>query len=74
MIPAANEVFAHVIVIDGRIAGTWKVVAKAGVGTVDARPYRVMTREETRLLTRAAERYGRFLDMPIELSTSGARP
>jgi hypothetical protein len=70
VIPSSTDVLGHVIVIDGQVVGTWKRTLTPGTVSIDARLYRSLTGAETRHLTRAAERYGRFLNTPIELSTS----
>ena len=69
---SAMDALGNVIVIDGRIAGTWKRSAGRVRASIDVRPYRPMTGAETRLIARAAERYGRFLGTPVSLALAPA--
>ena len=62
---SGRDVFAH-FVIDGRLAGSWKRTLKKDSVVVEAVPYRRLSRENTRALASAAERYGKFLErLPI---------
>jgi hypothetical protein len=73
MTPSSSDVLGYVLVIDGRVAGTWKRILQADTVSIDVRLYRSLTHVETRFLTRAAERYGRFLNLPIALTTARVR-
>jgi hypothetical protein len=60
--------FAHWLVIDGRFAGIWRRVERpTGIG-VTVVPFRQLTGANQRALASAAKRYGRFLNVPVELS------
>lgn len=65
---SGRDVFAHFFVIDGRLAGSWRRTLKKDSVLVDVVPYRHLSREETRSLTSAAERYGRFNGRPTQLA------
>lgn len=55
------------IVINGRVAGTWKrTLNKKAVG-IEARPFSPLTKAEKRAVADAADRYGAFLDLPVVL-------
>jgi hypothetical protein len=66
--------FWHAVVIHGQIAGTWRTTRKSAEVLVDvtlsARPA-PPTRHE---LAAAAERYGRFVDLPVSLSVTAIEP
>ena len=56
-----------VLVLDGRIAGTWKrVIGKAGVQIL-ARPFRKLRRAEVEAVEEAASGYAAFLQLPMSL-------
>ncbi|MEP7219680.1 MAG: crosslink repair DNA glycosylase YcaQ family protein, partial [Bacteroidota bacterium] len=62
-----NILFNNMIVIGGQIVGTWKRVVKKGEVAVMPDPFRLLNPAERRALAEAAERYGRFLEMPAVL-------
>jgi hypothetical protein len=56
-----------VLVLDGRIAGTWKrAVGKARVEIL-VRPFRKPQRAEAGAVEEAASRYAAFLQLPMNL-------
>jgi hypothetical protein len=56
-----------VLVLDGRIAGTWKrVIGKAQVEIL-ARPFRKLQNPEAEAIEQAASRYAAFLQLPMSL-------
>lgn len=59
--------YPHLIVIDGRLAGTWKRTIQAGAIVVDANLYIPLTRIQARALAQAAKRYGMFMNAPVTL-------
>jgi hypothetical protein len=58
----------HTIVIDGRVAGTWKRTLKKNAVIIELSPFTSLTKAETRAITSAAQRYGAFLDLPVTLA------
>jgi hypothetical protein len=66
--PGNNGVFNPTIVIDGRVAGTWKRTFKKDTVIIETSPFASLNEAETRALTLAAERYGAFVNMPILLA------
>jgi hypothetical protein len=66
--PSGRSVrFQHALVIDGQVAGTWRM-ARDGRGlTVAVTAMRRLSRREQRELSATAERYGRFKGSSIEL-------
>ena len=67
--PREPSVFQHALVIDGQVAGTWRVTARADVLTVNVVPLWRLTARDRRELDAAAARYGRFVGSPVMLST-----
>ncbi len=63
-----NVLFNHTIVLDGRIVGTWKRTMKKDVILLTASLFTPLNEVETRALTDAAECYGKFLAMPVNVT------
>ncbi len=57
----------HVVTIDGQLVGGWKRTVGARGAAVELMPATRLTRAEERAVAEAAERYGRFLGVPVEL-------
>jgi hypothetical protein len=58
--PAARDRYQHHLMIDGRIAGSWRGVAGAEI-TVVTQTYRPLTASETRAVDRAIAHYTQFV-------------
>lgn len=65
--PRDNIVFNHTILIDGRVAGTWKRSFSKGQILLEVRPFAKLSSAEEEALARAVQRYGEFHDMPVVL-------
>jgi hypothetical protein len=61
-------IFQHVLLVDGQIAGTWRVQRQPGVNLVHVIPLRRLTGTERRAVGHAAERYARFVAVPVEFT------
>ena len=57
----------HYLVIDGRLAGSWKPAEKGGKVTVTVATYGRISRAERDAIERAAADYGKFVARPITL-------
>ena len=64
---AVDSIFAHQVVIDGRVAGSWQRTVKSDRVELQVKPYAPFSRTETRLVAAAAERLSRFLRCPCVL-------
>jgi hypothetical protein len=60
--------YAHLLLINGQLAGRWRRSVKPDSALVCVFPYNRPTRAEQRLLVAAVERFGRFLDLPVKLA------
>jgi hypothetical protein len=60
-----SDAFFHHLVIDGRLAGSWRRTVKAGKVFIEVAPYRRLTRAAALAVAAARERYGRFVEMPV---------
>jgi hypothetical protein len=61
---SAFAMLGPVILIDGRIAGTWQRTLRRGRIQLQTRPLRPLTRAETAALAEACQRYRDFLGLP----------
>jgi hypothetical protein len=55
------------IVIGGKVAGTWRRTIKGSAVVLDAVPFRPLNRRDADSVADAADRYSRFLEMPVTL-------
>ncbi|HXF60615.1 MAG TPA: winged helix DNA-binding domain-containing protein [Caldilineaceae bacterium] len=66
--PGSNGVFRPLIVIGGRVVGTWQRAHKKNAVVVTASPFMTLSQDEQQALAAAAEPYGRFLGKSVVLS------
>ena len=62
---ARGNVLNHVIVLDGRVVGTWKRTIKKDTVIITPHLFTSLNEAETRALVAAANRYGAFLGMHV---------
>jgi Winged helix DNA-binding domain len=65
---AMGNALTSVLILEGKIAGTWKRIVKKGNIEIMMNPFRPLCRDEIEALRKAALRYGDFLRMPSVLS------
>jgi hypothetical protein len=63
-----SELAQYTIVLDGRIVGTWKRILKKSEVLIELAPFRDFTKAEDQAIINAAERYGKFLGLPVRLA------
>jgi Winged helix DNA-binding domain len=56
-----------VVLVDGRVAGTWKRTVQKTAVHVAVTPFRSLTEDESAAVVAAAQRYGRFLGLRAEV-------
>jgi hypothetical protein len=61
------SVMAHVIILNGQMVGGWKRILGKDKVLVELDPITKLTRPEKQAAARAAERFGTFLGLPVEL-------
>ena len=62
------SVFEIYLVVSGRVTGAWgRTVSEKGVH-IRVKPFRSLTMIELRGLEAAAERHGRFMNLPVTLT------
>jgi len=59
---------AHIIILDGQIVGGWRRTLKKNAVVVEINLITNLTKTEKRAGVDAANRYGKFLDLPVELA------
>jgi hypothetical protein len=64
---AKNPIFAHQVVIDGYVTGSWNRSIGAKHATIEVRPYTRFSAAEMAQLRKAADAYGRFLGKRVGL-------
>ena len=57
--------------IDGRSAGTWRRAISTKAVSIEATPFVAFGTRDTAAITAAAQRYGRFLNLPVEIVFGG---
>jgi hypothetical protein len=57
----------YVIILDGQLLGTWKRILKKDTTILRLNPLIELSQRESGALADAAERYGNFLELPVEL-------
>jgi len=65
---AMGNALTSVLILDGKIAGTWKRVIKKGRVEITMYPFRPLRKDEHEAIKAAAAGYGEFLEMPWVLS------
>jgi hypothetical protein len=60
-----NFIFQYVIMLDGRVAGTWKRTIKKKEVVIELSPFLTLTDAQTQAILTAAEEYGKFLELPV---------
>jgi hypothetical protein len=63
-----GNVLNPTIVMDGRVVGTWKRTLKKDAVIITPSLFAPLNEAETRALAAAANRYGAFLDLPVNLT------
>jgi DNA glycosylase AlkZ-like len=67
-VPGANGMFKPIIVIDGRVVGTWQRTLRKNAVLIAPSPFRVLSKAEERAFVKAAEQYGTFLNLPVAVT------
>ena len=67
VVPGGNGMFKPMIVIDGRVVGTWKRTLRKTVVLVKLDPFEPFSPTQLEAVVAAAEPYDRFLGLPVEI-------
>ena len=66
-VPGWNATFQHAVVINGQVAGTWRIPRVAESIAIDVTLLRGLSAHGRRGVAHAAERYGRFRGIPVDV-------
>jgi hypothetical protein len=64
---AMGNALSYIIVVDGQVVGTWKRTLRKGTVMIETNIFKRLTKAEKRAVAVAADRYGAFLELPVEL-------
>ena len=65
---SGNGIFNPIMVLDGKVVGTWKRTLEKKSVTVTLHPFSSIKKTEKNAFTRAARRYGEFLGLPVVMA------
>lgn len=68
IVPGSNGVFRPILVIDGRIVGTWKATQKKNRIVIALDPFVPFSTGEEQAVAAAAEQYGRYVGVAAEIA------
>ena len=66
-VTGANALIPHVIVVDGELVGIWRRAFEKERVVVSLQPLTRLTPAETSRVTAEARRFGRFLELPVDV-------
>lgn len=72
VVPGKNEIFRPLVVVDGRIVGTWRKKTSVRALRVTPEPFGPLTGRQRSALRRSAGDYRRFLDPNATLEVADA--
>ncbi|HTE22298.1 MAG TPA: winged helix DNA-binding domain-containing protein [Candidatus Limnocylindria bacterium] len=64
VVPGKNGMFLSTVVLDGKVAGTWRRVVKKNEVSISVTPFYKFTLAQKKLITEAANSYSQFLGLP----------
>lgn len=65
---AAGALLQNLVVVDGKAVGAWKRTVKKAAVLVETVPFAPLAEADRQAVAAAAERYGAFLQLPVELA------
>jgi hypothetical protein len=71
---ALGNALQYILILNGRLAGTWKRTLKKDAVVVELDFFRPLTKAEKRAVAAAADRYGAYLELPLVLAQARAAP
>jgi hypothetical protein len=66
--PTESVTFQHTLIINGRVAGTWRRMQSERAAAIEVIPLRRLSRTELRAVREAAARYQHFSSTPVRCS------
>jgi winged helix DNA-binding protein len=71
--PKGPVEYPHQLLVDGKVRGCWKRTAGKQSAAADVRPYRPLDKSEAAAVDAIADRYSRFLGMPVTIRVERGR-
>jgi hypothetical protein len=65
--PRGNILFQYAMMLGGLVAGTWKRTIKKKEVVIELSPFMTLSNAQNQLFVVAAQDYGKFLELPVEL-------
>ncbi len=62
-----NILFQNTVILDGQVVGTWKRTIEKHAVIIETTLFAPLERAQTQAIEAAAERYGAFLGLPVEI-------
>jgi hypothetical protein len=62
-----ESILTQVMVINGKVSGTWKRTLKKNEVIIEFASFTALTKEENQAVVAAAQQYGKFLELPVVL-------
>ena len=67
VVPGGNGMFKPLIVVDGRIVGTWQRTIKKDRVIMTLNPFNTLNTVETQAVEATAQNYGTFMNLPVTI-------
>lgn len=68
IVPGSNGVFLPTVILQGRVAGIWKRTVRKEAVVITVNGFKLMTKADKQAVAAAADRYGQFLGLPVEVN------
>jgi hypothetical protein len=68
LVARSNGGFAHHLIVDGRLAGSWSRTMKSNAVLIEVAPYKKLTPAQVRGVSGAADCYGEFLGLSATMA------
>jgi len=65
--PRGDVIASNVVIVNGRVAGTWKRSVQQRAVRVAVSAFKGLTGDERTAVAAAARRYGAFMELPVEI-------
>jgi hypothetical protein len=65
--------YPHQLIVDGKVRGSWRRTQRPKSTSAEIRPYRTLDKAEAAAVDAIADRYSRFLGMPVTIRVEPVR-
>jgi len=63
-----RDEFAHLLIVDGKLRGTWKRGVNSRASGIEVRLFRPLKKDEARAAAAESDRFGRFVGAPVAMT------